>query len=149
MARTVLTAMLFAALNVLMSSCGSLTDNSLEDSVISPCILTSNPSRYDNQRVKLTGHITSTKDGAYIWSDDCKDRGVTLLFGDALQHDVNLHEALLRYGMSQSPLKATLVGRFRNVRSGGVRALIFGNKTFEAEQILDLQVPSTQSATDR
>jgi hypothetical protein len=42
--------------------------------------------------------------------------------------------------MSPAPVKATLIGRFRYKRLSSLRALIFGVRALEAEQILDSQV---------
>jgi hypothetical protein len=128
--------LLLSSLSTLLCSCGkrSQIDNLI--SIASPCMLASEPSDYSGQMVKLTGYITSTKEGAYIWGDGCKTSGVVLHLGNALVQDAKFRDALLKYGLSPSPLKATLIGRFQYARFTGV-------KTFDAEQVLDLQIRPT------
>jgi hypothetical protein len=130
----------------LLSSCGdkSRTDNVV--SIDSPCLLAAKPSKFDDQKIKVTAFITYTKEGGFIWGNGCKYSGIRLQFGEVLAGDAKFRETLLNYGMSPSPIKATLVGRFRYKRFSGLRALIFGEKTFEAEQVFDLQISSPTGA---
>jgi hypothetical protein len=130
----------------LLSSCG---DKSRADNVVaidSPCLLAAKPSKFDDQKIKVTAFITYTKEGGFIWGNGCKYSGIRLQFGNVLAGDAKFQETLLKYGMSPSPIKATFVGRFRYKRFSGLRALIFGEKTFEAEQVLDLLISSTTGA---
>lgn len=99
----------------------------------SPCILVSQPSEHSGQEIELTGYITSTKEGAYLWGDGCRTSGVVLHMGNDLVQDPKFQDVLLKYGLSSSPIKATLVGRFRYAHFSGV-------KTFDAEKVLVLQV---------
>ena len=117
----------------LVGGCAKRVQTDNQVSVASPCILVSQPSEHSGQRIKLTGYIASTKEGAYMWGTGCKASGVVLHMGSALIQDTRFQDALLKYGLSPSPIKATLVGLFRYSRFNGV-------KTFDAEQILDLQI---------
>jgi hypothetical protein len=128
--------LLLCSLSTLLSSCGKRSQIDNVISIASPCILASEPSNYSGQKVKLTGYITSTKEGAYIWGDGCKTSGVVLHLGNALIQDAKFRDALSKHGLSPSPIKATLLGRFQYEHLTGV-------KTFEAEQVLDLQVIPT------
>jgi hypothetical protein len=47
-------------------------------------MLAAEPSKYDNQEIKVTAYITSTKEGAFIWGDGCKNLGIVLHFSEAL-----------------------------------------------------------------
>jgi hypothetical protein len=124
----------------LLSGCGKQNRVDSPVSIASPCVLVAEPSEHSDQRIKVTAYITSTKEGAFIWGDDCKNSVIALHFGEALARDPKLQGALLNYGMSPAPIRATLVGRFRYKRFTGLRALIFGEKAFDAEQVLDLQI---------
>ena len=139
-ANRVLLAIFFTVVTVPISSCGSHAENGLEESVVSPCVLASEPFRYSNRTIKLTGYITANKEGAYIWGDGCKNSGLVLHLGSALRQDANFGKALFEHGLSPTPIKATLVGRFRYTRGSSVRAFLFGVRTFEAERVLNLQV---------
>jgi len=127
---------LFVSTLCLLSGCAKRGQIDGEVSLASPCELVAQPSQHNGQTIRLTGYITSTKEGAYMWGDGCKTSGVVLHLGSALVQDAKFHEALMKHGLSSSPIKATLLGRFRYERFKGV-------KTFDAEQVLDLQVGST------
>jgi hypothetical protein len=122
-----------------LSSCGKRGPIDNEVSIASPCVLVAQPSEHNGQKLRLTGYITSTKEGAYMWGDGCKASGVVLTFGKALVQDTKFKEALMKYGLSSSPIKATLLGEFHYERFKGV-------KTFDAEQVMDLQTSSTTEA---
>jgi hypothetical protein len=108
--------LLLSSVNALLCGCGRHGQISDEGSIASPCVVVSDPSRYSDLDVNLTGYITDTKDGAYIWGDGCKS-GVALHFGNALVHDARFREALLQHGMSPSPIKATSVENFDMIDS--------------------------------
>src|ERR1700678_414770 len=80
---------------------------------VSPCVLGSSPTRFDGQRVRVTGFVTSTKEGAYIWEDGCQNSGVILRMTGPIMDDTAFQNLLLRYGLSDSPIRATLRGSFR------------------------------------
>jgi hypothetical protein len=109
-------------------------------SVDSPCVLAAKPSEYADRKIKVTAFITSTKEGGFIWGDGCKYPGISLSLGEALAQDAKFRDVLLKYGMSPTPIRATLIGRFQYKRFTGLRALIFGQKMFEVEQVMDLQI---------
>src|ERR1700675_2080453 len=113
---------LLGSLSSLLCSCGKGGQIDDEVSIASPCILVSQPSEHSGQQIKLVGYVTSTKEGAYIWGDDCKTSGIVLHMGSAVIQDTKFQEALLKHGLSSSPIKATLVGRFRYERFSGVKA---------------------------
>ena len=115
-------------------------------SVDSPCLLGAKPSDYADRKIKVTAFITSTKEGGFIWGEGCKYPGITLSLGEALAQDTKFRDVLLKYGMSPTPIRATLIGRFQYKRSTGLKALIFGQKTFEAEQVMDLQIGPSREA---
>jgi|SRR5215469_14077558 len=139
-------AILFIAMNVPMSSCGSHAENGVEESVASPCVLAANPFNYSNQRIKLTGYVESTHEGSYIWGDGCKDSGIALHVRNDLRQDADADfNKLFKQRVSPSPPKATLVGTFRYTRWGSVWAVIFGKKAFEADRVLDMQVGPGES----
>jgi hypothetical protein len=125
--------LLFGVLTILLVGCGKRGQSDDQVSIASPCILVSEPSEHSGQRIKLTGYITSTKDGTYVWGDGCKTSGVVLHMGNALIQDARFQDALVKYGLSPSAIKATLLGRLEYARFTGV-------KTFNAEQVLDLQI---------
>lgn len=111
-------------------------------SVNTPCILAARPSEYGDQEIKVTAHFVSTNEGAFIWGDGCRYPGITLQFGDALTRDAKFQ---VNRGTGTTLVKATLFGRFRYRRLTSLRALIFGQKSFEAEQVIDPQFRSTDS----
>jgi len=117
----------------LLSSCAERGKIDNKVSIASPCVLVSQPSEHSGQKIRLTGYITSTKEGTYMWGDGCKTSGVVLQLGSALLQDTRFREALMKHGLSSSPTKATLLGRFQYERFKGVN-------TFDAEQVLDLQI---------
>jgi hypothetical protein len=131
--------LLLGFLNGLLGGCSKRGQIDNQVSIASPCILVSQPSEHSGQKINLTGYITSTKEGAYMWGDGCKTSGVVLHMGSALIQDTKFQDALLNYGLSPSPIKATLLGLFQYSRVTGV-------KTFNAEQVLDLQInPRTEA----
>ena len=125
--------LLLGSLSSLLCSCGKGGQIDDEVSVASPCILVSQPSEHSGKQIKLVGYVTSTKEGAYIWGDDCKTSGIVLHMGSAVIQNTKFQEALLKYGLSPSPIKATLVGRFRYERLSGV-------KSFDADRVLEVQI---------
>lgn len=112
-------------------------------SLDSPCVLAANPSQYSNQRIKVTADIASTIEGMSIWSDGCNYPGITLYFSDVLTRKEEFRQTVLNHRMGETLAKATLIGRFRYRRFTSVRALIFGQKTFEAEQVINPEFRST------
>jgi hypothetical protein len=144
--RGLLVLVLFFLQIHLLSSCSKRDRVDGLVSISSPCVLAAEPSRHKDEEIKVTAYITSTKEGAFIWGDDCKNSGIVVHFSEALARDAQLQETLLKHGMSPVPAKATLIGRFRYRRFSSLKALIFGARTFEAEQVLDLQVSPTAEA---
>jgi hypothetical protein len=111
------------------SSCGGHRAPGVEVSV-SPCVLGNSPTRFDGQTVKLTGYVTSTKEGAYIWDEGCQSSGILLWMTGPVASDKAFRNLLSQYGLSDSPIRATLRGSFRYNRFTRV-------KRFDAVQVLE------------
>jgi hypothetical protein len=144
-AKKCLLVILFIAISVPFSSCGRV-ENGIKEEAISPCVLASKPFKYSNQKIKLTGFVESTREGAYVWDDGCENSGIALHIRNTLQTDTDFSK-LLSQRMSSSHPKTTLAGTFRYTRWGSVGAVIFGKKSFEAERVLDMQVAPSESTT--
>jgi len=82
---------------------------------VSLCEVLSHPATYAGNSVIVTVRILSTKEGANLWSPDCRKRGVWL----RLERDARtgpgiaeLGQALAQYGLGDHPVIATLTGVF-------------------------------------
>jgi hypothetical protein len=57
--------------------------------------------------------VTSTKEGAYIWEEGCQNSGIILGMTGPIVNNTVFQNLLSRYGLSDSPIRATLRGSFR------------------------------------
>lgn len=93
------------------STCGcgrrKLSD---EKAGVSPCVLVAQPSSHDGKTIRLTGFLTSTKEGTYIWDKGCQSSGVVLHMQETVLRDVKFQDLLSQFGLSEPPLRVTLVG---------------------------------------
>ena len=78
---------------------------------VSVCDILRNPSNYVHKTLTVTARITSTKEGAYIWSPDCSKRVITLHFATKSGLGIaDLYRELDKYGLGDHPVIATLTG---------------------------------------
>jgi hypothetical protein len=87
----------------------------------------------------LTGFVTKTKEGTYVWDQACQYSGVNLQMGNAVLDDTNFQDLLLRHGLSDSPIRAILIGTFSYDRLRGV-------SKFNAERVVDARVSANRSS---
>lgn len=107
-----------------------------ETASVSPCALVAEPSKYDGARIRLTGFVTSTKEGAFVWEQGCRHTGVVLLMAEPVLRDRKFRDLISRYGLSDTPIRVTLLGTFR---SEGLRRV----KKFTAERVLEAYLSGT------
>jgi hypothetical protein len=101
-------------------------------SISSPCVLVSGPSSTAAKESSLPATSQARK-RAPIYGETAVRLLALLHMGSVLVQDTKFQDALLKYGLSPSPIKATLLGRFQYARFSGV-------KTFDAEKVLELKI---------
>ena len=77
------------------------------------CELLKNPVQYSGKTVTTTARITRYKHGTGLWDPACSDRGADLEIQESQRTSsamLQLDEALRRFGMSDHPIIATLIG---------------------------------------
>jgi hypothetical protein len=77
---------------------------------VSLCDVLSHPGAYAGKTVMVTVRILSTKEGASLWSPDCRKRGVWLRIEAEGPGMPELRQALHLHGLGDHPVVATLVG---------------------------------------
>jgi hypothetical protein len=91
---------------------------------VSVCDILRNPSIYAGKALTVTAHITSTKEGAYIWSPDCSKRGITLHFETKSGTGIaDLYRELDKHGLGDHPIIATLTGIYMRDHYDDIRNL--------------------------
>jgi hypothetical protein len=84
---------------------------------VSLCDVLAHPKDFSEKSLIVTVRITATKEGASLWSPDCKKFGVDLLTDASAKSQpgiVALDQVLRLHGMSNHPVIATLSGIFIN-----------------------------------
>jgi hypothetical protein len=102
-------SLLIVLLPVSVGMCASEGGRNDAESV-SLCDVLSNPRAYAGKTVMVTVRILSTKEGASLWSPDCRKRGVGLRIEAEGPGMPELREALDLHGLADHPVVATLVG---------------------------------------
>lgn len=83
---------------------------------VSLCEVLSHPATYGGKSVIVTVRILSTKEGASLWSPDCRRLGVWLRIEPEARTGpgiAELREALAQHGLGDHPVIATLTGVFQ------------------------------------
>jgi hypothetical protein len=80
---------------------------------VSLCDVLAHPAVYSGKSLIVTVRITSTKEGASLWSPDCRKVGVSLHIESRLGQGIpELYRALNLHGLGDHPIMATLTGVF-------------------------------------
>jgi hypothetical protein len=82
---------------------------------IALCDVLAHPADYAGKTIALTVHITSTKEGSFLWSSRCRNHVLKLQIEDQARSNKgvqDLLEMLRQYGLSDRPVTATLIGVF-------------------------------------
>lgn len=80
---------------------------------VSLCDVLKEPAHYAGKTLMMTVRITSTKEGASLWSPGCSKLGVSLHVDRKHQSEsgiVELYREMDKYGLSDHPIIATLTG---------------------------------------
>jgi hypothetical protein len=78
---------------------------------VSLCEVLSHPAAYAGKTVGVTVRVLSTKEGASLWSPECRKRGIGLYIEAGSGPGIpELRQALSLHGLADHPVIATLVG---------------------------------------
>jgi len=97
--------LLLVSVGLCASDGGSNTTES-----VSLCEVLSHPAAYAGKTVMVTVRILSTKEGASLWSPECRKRGIGLRIEVEGPGIPELRRALDLHGLADHPVVATLVG---------------------------------------
>jgi hypothetical protein len=83
------------------------------------CDAFKSPDTYVGKQIRFRARITATKEGTFLWDPQCRNTFALLHYKNETQNTTsmsNLSGFLMRYGLSDHPIIATLTGSVKKQR---------------------------------